>query len=139
MFEEPHEDMPGVVQLLKNNGAETILDLGCGSGRHVVYLARAGFSVYGLDNSPEGIQIGRQWLAEEGLEADLRLGSMTDRLPFDDSFFDAVISVQVIHHARIMSIRFIVQEIGRVLTKGGLVFVTVPTLRNQGVLSLDTF
>ena len=132
MFEEPHEDMPGVVQLLKNNGADTILDLGCGSGRHVVYLARAGFSVYGLDNSPEGIQIGRQWLAEEGLEADLRLGSMTDRLPFDDSFFDAVISVQVIHHARIMSIRFIVQEIGRVLTKGGLVFVTVPTLRNQG-------
>ena len=41
----------------------------------------------------------------------------------EDSFFDAVVSVQVIHHADMATIRGIVAEIGRVLKKGGLIFV----------------
>ena len=132
VFTQPHEDMTGIVQLLKNKGADTILDLGSGTGRHVVYLAQSGFSVFGLDNSPEGIAITRRWLAEEGLEADLQLQSMVEKLPYGDAFFDAVISIQVIHHADIGTIRSIVQEITRVLKKGGFLFVTVPKLKNQG-------
>jgi SAM-dependent methyltransferase len=57
---------------------------------------------------------------------------MTERFPYQDGFFDAVVSVQVIHHADIATIRGIVAEISRVLKKGGLLFVTVPELRNQG-------
>lgn len=64
VFTEPHEDMPGIVQLLKDRGASTILDLGSGTGRHIVYLARNGFSLFGLDNSSEGIEVTRQWLAQ---------------------------------------------------------------------------
>ena len=119
MFTEPHEDMPGIVQLLKDRGASTILDLGSGTGRHIVYLARNGLSVFGLDNSPEGIEATRQWLVEEGLDAGLRLQNMTERLPYGDSFFDAVISVQVIHHADIATIRRVVEEVRRVLKQGG--------------------
>lgn len=130
VFREPHEDVSIVVQLLRERGATTILDLGCGTGRHVVYLARSGFSVFGLDNSPEGIRVTRQWLEEEGLDADLRLQSMTERLPYEDGFFDAVISVQVIHHADIATIRKVVQEIMRVLRSGGFLFVTVPQLKD---------
>ena len=132
---EPHEDMPRIVQSLKDSGASTVLDLGSGTGRHVVYLARRGFTVLGLDNSPEGIAVTRRWLAEEGLEADLQLQSMTERLPYADGFFDAVISVQVIHHADIATIRKIVQEITRVLKRGGFLFVTVPGLENGGPFS----
>jgi len=132
VFIEPHEDMPRIVQRLKARGASTILDLGSGTGRHVVYLARSSFSVFGLDSSPEGISVTRQWLADQGLEAGLRLQSMTDKLPYEDAFFDAVVSVQVIHHADIATIRQVVQEIGRVLKRDGFLFVTVPKLRNQG-------
>jgi len=132
VFTEPHEDMPGIVQRLKATGARAILDLGSGTGRHVVYLARSSFSVFGLDSSPEGIRVTRQWLADQGLEADLRLQSMTQKLPYEDAFFDAVISVQVIHHADMATIRQVVQEIGRVLKRDGFLFVTVPKLRNQG-------
>lgn len=130
-FGQPHEDMPRVVELLKRNGSRTVLDLGSGSGRHVVYLAKCGFSVYGLDSSPEGIEITRNWLKQEGLAADLMLQSMTEQLPYEDNFFDAVISVQVIHHARIADIRRIVGEMARVLKKGGVVFVTVPKQKSQ--------
>lgn len=129
VFREPHEDMPRVARLLRQRGASTILDLGCGTGRHVVYLARSGFSVFGLDSSPEGIRLTREWLEDEGLDADLRLQSIAERLPYKDVFFDAVVSVQVIHHADMATIRGIVQEITRVLKPGGLLFVTVPQLK----------
>ena len=132
VFTEPHKDMPRIVQRLKTRGASTILDLGSGTGRHAVYLARSSFSVFGLDSSPEGISVTRQWLADQGLEADLRLQSMTEELPYEDAFFDAVVSVQVIHHADMATIRQVVQEIGRVLKTDGFLFVTVPKLRNQG-------
>jgi len=132
VFTQPHEDMPKIVQMLQDRGASTVLDLGSGTGRHVVYLAKNGFSVFGLDNSPEGVKATRQWLADEGLEADLRLQSMTETFPYEDGFFDAVLSVQVIHHADLATIRGIVAEISRVLKEGGFLFVTVPKLRNQG-------
>jgi len=130
-FEEPHEDIAYIVPLLAGKRARRVLDLGCGSGRHVVHLARNRFSVYGLDSSPEGIKMARARLRNEGLKASLRLQSMTKPLPFKDSFFEAVISVQVIHHATLAEIRKVVKEIARVLKKDGVVYVTVPKLRNQ--------
>ena len=132
VFREPHEDLTAVVEPLRARGAATVLDLGSGTGRHLIYLARQGFAVHGLDDSPEGIALARDWLAAEGLSADIQLGNMLERLPYDDAVFDAVISVQVIHHGTIAAIRGIVAEMTRVLKVGGLVFVTVPSLRNQG-------
>lgn len=61
----------------------------------------------------------------------LQLRSMTDKLPFEDEFFDTVVSVQVIHHANILSIRRTVEETTRVLKSGSFLFVTVSKLMNQ--------
>jgi SAM-dependent methyltransferase len=133
VFQEPHPDIPPAAQRWREQGRQRVLDLGCGSGRHVVYLAQNGFKVWGLDNSPRGLALTQQWLSEKGLVADLRLGDMTARLPYADDFFDAVISVQVIHHARAATIRHIVQEVERVLKQDGFVFISVPRLRNQGL------
>lgn len=132
-FTEPHEDMPAVVDRLKSMNADKVLDLGCGSGRHTVYLAQNGFSVHGLDGSPNGIEIARQLLAEESLSADFQLQNMTERLPYDDDFFDAVISIQVIHHERIAAVKDVISEIHRVLKSAGLAFITVPELREQAI------
>jgi SAM-dependent methyltransferase len=126
VFVEPHEDLPGIVKALKDVNAKRVLDLGSGSGRHVIYLAKHGFLVYGLDSSPEGVALTNEWLSTENLSASIQLGSMHDALPYDDAFFDGVISVQVIHHAKIAAIRKIVDEITRVLKPEGLLFLTVP-------------
>jgi len=100
--------------------------LGFGSGRHVVYFAGEGFDVYGIDISIEGLRITRSWLEEENLKANLKIGNIHEKLPYADDFFDAMISIQVIHHSKIENIRRLIEEIERVLTPSGIIFVTVP-------------
>jgi SAM-dependent methyltransferase len=131
VFSNPHPDMSGIVKLLKERQAKTVLDLGNGTGRHTVYLAKNGFTVFGLDSSPEAVQATQKWLSEEGLTADLKLGNLTEGLPYQDAFFDGVVSVQVINHGDSVTVQRIAEEITRILKPGGLLFVTVATVRNQ--------
>jgi len=131
IFVEPHEDMPRVIQQLRERNVQKVLDLGSGTGRHVIHLAKNCFSMYGLDNSEEGIKTTKQWLEAEGLTAEFALQEMNETLPWVDNFFDAIISVQVIHHATIATIQQTICEMERVLKSGGCIFVTVPKLKNQ--------
>lgn len=126
IFIQPYDEMPAFIARLKEDNAIQVLDLGCGTGRHVVYLAREGFAVCGMDNAPQGLAMTRHWLQAEGLDAELRLGDMLDRYPFEDSTFDAVLSISVIHHARLAQVQAVIAEIWRVLKPGGLAFIAVP-------------
>jgi len=120
-----HGEMTNIAKRLETRGVKRVLDLGCGSGRHTVFLAKMGFDVFGLDLAPTGLSETIQQLAEAGLTAHVTLSDI-QRLPYDDGFFDAIISVQVIHHNRIRDIEETISEMWRVLKPGGLVWVTVP-------------
>lgn len=102
---------------------KTVLDLGCGAGRHTVYLAQEGFEVYALDISPEGVERTAQWLTREGLQANLQQADIT-ALPYPDDLFDSIVSVSVLHHNTIANIRTAMAEIRRTLRPGGLLFAT---------------
>jgi len=132
IFTQPHEDLTSIISMLKERKANRVLDLGSGSGRHVVYLAGQGFFAFGIDISPSGMEMTRQWLLEKRLTADLRIQDITLKLPYDTYFFDAVFSIQVIHHATIATIQKTIKEIERVLKREGFIFITVPKLKNQG-------
>ena len=142
-WEEPHDLVMGFAAELKARGARRILDLGCGAGRHVVYLAREGFDVCGTDVSPRGLEYTRAWLDKEGLQADLQLSDMTV-IPYPDGYFDAIISTYVIHHNTLDSIRRCVAEMHRTLAPGGRVLLTVQSKRSHSygrgqLLEPDTF
>lgn len=132
VFHDPHEDLAGLIDLLHERQAHSVLDLGCGTGRHVLALAGAGFDVTGLDSAPNALSITRDRLEAAELTAELSQHDIFAPLPFPDASFDGIVSTQVIHHARIAAIRALVAEIERVLNPGGLLFVTVPRLQNQG-------
>ena len=137
VFTEPHADMEEIADLFQKDGVKRILDIGCGTGRHLVYLASKGFQMFGFDASQHAIELAEQWLNEEGLSANMIQYRMEDRFPYEDMLFDAVVSIQVIHHNRIRDIQSTVAEIERVLRPQGYIFVTVPILTGGAVSPED--
>ena len=63
-----------------------VLDIGCGAGRHSLYLQRRGLSVTALDLSPRIIELART----RGVR-DVRVADALARLPFRAGEFDTVI------------------------------------------------
>ena len=119
------------MKLIQNIEGSRILDLGCGTGRHVVYLSRQGFEVYGFDVSQKALSMTNEWLNEENLKANICEHRMEHPFPYEDNFFDAVISTQVIHHNMMKDIRKTIKEIERVLRLGGILFVTFPVFHPE--------
>lgn len=49
-------------------GGRTVVDIGCGTGRHAIELARRGWDVSGVDRSPAMLALARARAAEAGLD-----------------------------------------------------------------------
>jgi SAM-dependent methyltransferase len=129
------EPAPLVIQftdLVKSRGGIRVLDVGCGSGRHVVYLAQADLDVFGLDNSPAALRLAAGWLAEKNQTARLTLADARQPFPFQTDSFDALISTQVIHHAILTTVQATASEIARVVRSGGTILVSVPLGKDAG-------
>jgi SAM-dependent methyltransferase len=99
----------------------SVLDLGCGNGRHAIYFAREGLQAAGVDVSEQAIAWAKDWARREGLEIDFRVGDIS-KLPFPDDSFGAAVSHGVLDHVRTHLAAAAVQEVRRVLTKGGLFY-----------------
>jgi SAM-dependent methyltransferase len=125
VFRGVKKNLPEIVEIFKKKNVKKVLDLGCGSGRHVVYLAKKKFEVYGIDIAEAGIKIAKSWLKEENLKANLKKGNIYEKLPYSSNFFDAVISTGVICHNNILGIRKTIRELERVLKIGGFLFLNV--------------
>ncbi|KUK82541.1 MAG: methyltransferase type 11 [Microgenomates bacterium 39_6] len=113
------------VELLKKNKVQKVLDVGCGSGEHLLSLAKEGFKVWGFDLSFEAIEIAKKTFADAGFEADFKVASMHKKLPYKDNFFDLVYSLRTLNHGRRGNVEFTAKEMHRVLRPGGLMFITV--------------
>jgi len=127
-WRDAHQAVVEFVPGLRAAGARRILDLGCGTGRHTVYLAGQGFDVWAGDISVRGLTYARRWLAAEGLTAHLQYSDMT-ALPYHDSAFGGLVSTFVIYHGRLSDVQRTVAEIHRVLRPGGLALLTLISTR----------
>lgn len=131
VFTRVHPDMQELLTLLKEKRVKRVLDLGCGTGRHTLLLAKNRFQVYGIDISLEGVNNTRQTLNKVGLKANVSVGNIYKKLPYPDSFFDAIISIQTLHHSTTKEIKKLIGEIERILSSNGCIFITVPSKMNQ--------
>ena len=131
VFPEPFPRFNEVVDLFIGRGCSQILDLGCGSGRHTVHLAKENFKTFGLDISFTGLGLTREWLRTQGLESRIVQSDFRHPLPFREGSFSGVFSTQVIHHARMAAVRLAIQEIWRVLSSGGVAFISVAAKKDD--------
>ncbi|MEM9561271.1 MAG: class I SAM-dependent methyltransferase [Actinomycetota bacterium] len=61
-------EVDAVVELAGLDAASSVLDVGCGPGRHALELARRGHPVVGLDISRRFVELARRSAADEGLD-----------------------------------------------------------------------
>jgi SAM-dependent methyltransferase len=120
---EPHEKLSEFTSLFNRHKTARILDLGCGTGRHTVVLAKDGFDTYGCDISENGLAYAFEWLKREGLSAHLDRMDMTN-LDYPDGYFDGVISFFVIYHNPLSKIRQTISSIYRILQPGGWAYLS---------------
>jgi SAM-dependent methyltransferase len=124
---EVADEMFSFTREMRKNQCRTTYDLGCGVGRHTVFLAQQGFSVSASDISGSAIENTRTNLQQANVDAELYQLDMTE-WPFDDGQFDAVIAFNVVYHATCSEIETILAQINRVLRPQGLLFITFKSL-----------
>ncbi|SHG89217.1 cyclopropane-fatty-acyl-phospholipid synthase [Kaistia soli DSM 19436] len=81
-----------IVELLKLNGGERVLEIGCGWGAVAERLAMNGCAVTGVTLSAEQLDYATERLASAGLSADLRLEDYRDVT----GAFDRIVSIEMI-------------------------------------------
>jgi ubiquinone/menaquinone biosynthesis C-methylase UbiE len=111
---------PVVRETLGDVAGLAVLDLGCGTGRHSVWLASAGATVTGVDFSEGMLEEARR---KPGAEAVRFLAhDLHQPLPFAAGSFDRVVSGLVLEHLRDLDAFF--AEARRVLRAGGRAVVS---------------
>ncbi|MBW4078524.1 MAG: class I SAM-dependent methyltransferase [Acidobacteria bacterium] len=117
---------------LKLRSGDTVLDLGCGFGRHAFEAARRGANVVALDAGRDEVQgvaatFAAMLEAGELKDPSLRTAAVQGdalHLPFPDGTFDRVICSEVLEH--IPDDHAAMRELTRVLRAGGTMAITVP-------------
>lgn len=95
-----------------------ILELGCGPGANLWFLAREGYRTDGIDGSAVAIEQARARLASEKFQAELSVGDLA-ALPYPDASFQAVVDIAAVQHNRNADQKRILAEARRVLAPGG--------------------
>jgi tellurite methyltransferase len=114
-------------QLLKGtyDNCTRILDAGCGGGRNVVYFLRNGFEVYGVDPNPGAVAAVKELagvLAPQNSPSNFT-ATTAENLPFENEYFDLVISSAVLHFANDeQHFDNMLKSMWRVLKPGGYFF-----------------
>ena len=104
-----------------------VLDLCCGAGGPAIRMARiAGCNVVGIDNDPNGIASARMMAENQGQSARTRfeVGDATNKLPFENEFFDSLICIDAINH--LPDRGKVLKEWARVVRPQGKILFTDP-------------
>lgn len=111
-------------QIMKGRYRQTdkILDAGCGTGRNLQWFLKENMQVYGIDQNPDSITELKK--AHPELAVNRFQNCPVEQLPFEENFFDHIISSAVLHFARSTShFNNMLAEMIRVLKPGGSLFI----------------
>jgi SAM-dependent methyltransferase len=105
-----------------------VLEVGCGTGNDAARIGDLGCSVVAIDLSREAIAQAR---AKYGAKLTLLVADMSQRLPFADGAFDAVMSNVALHMFPDRVTRMIFAEVQRVTRPAGLFLFHVNAIEDR--------
>ncbi len=112
------------LHLLGNLSGKRVVELGCGGGQSAIALARQGAHVIGIDISARQLDHARKLVTDEQVTVELHRGDAADLAFVAANTVDLVLSTYVFHE--IEDIGRVLRQAHRILTRNGMVVVSVP-------------
>ena len=127
---------PHMRELVGDVSGLAVLDLGCGTGRHSLWLAASGAEVTAVDFSEGMLAEARRKPGAQGIR--FVVHDLHEGLPFEAGTFDRVVSGLVVEHLRDLAPFF--REMRRVLKPGGHAVVSAmhPAMMLRGSVARFT-
>jgi len=135
-WEEPATEVYSLLKRWQKQSFKKILDLGCGIGRHAVLFSENGFEVNACDLSKEGIEKLNKLIKAHNLSITTEISDMLS-LPYNNKSFDGLVAFHTIYHTDDIGIKKTINEIDRVLIKGGEAFITFNSKNSPDFKSAD--
>ena len=115
-----------------NNSKKRILDCGAGGkDPKIAIFQEYGYELYGIDLDADQIKYAREFASKHGITLNITKGDMRE-IPFDDEFFGFVMSYLSMVHLIKADIAIAINEIHRVLQKGGLCYINFLSSEDKG-------
>lgn len=112
----PYQELlQAIVDRANINPGQYALDAGSGTGNLAIILENKGLGVKAIDFSEAGIEIHKK----KNPQADVMLGDLSEKLPFEDRTFDLLVSNNVIYTLKKDIRPEVFKEFFRVLKPGG--------------------
>ena len=107
-----------------NDSKRSVLDLGCGLGRHSLLFAEQGFKVTAVDISDYAVHQTREKADNLGLDIRTIVCDMA-KLPFRENSFDCIFSYLSISHTDTEGFTKILTDIKKILKPNGEIYVNL--------------
>jgi len=125
---------PELEKYLETNGrAGKALDMGCGDGRHALFLAKSGYHVTGMDVSQVGLKKLESISKLQNLNSLLDLHHRDAReFNYPNDAYDLVAAVTLFDHIPKPDVLPLFEKVSNSLKKGGVIFIKVHTVKDPG-------
>jgi ubiquinone/menaquinone biosynthesis C-methylase UbiE len=95
------------------------LEVGCGTGNNLWYLAEEGYDVFGLDISSTAVLLAQEHLKKRGFYCEVQVSDLSIIL-YKDNYFDLTIDRGCLSCLQSSSLPGTIRELHRVLRPGGI-------------------
>ena len=110
---------PELLEFIESHAPGRAIDIGCGTGTNVITLARAGWTVTGVDFAPRAIYLAKQKLQAAGVRADLSVKDAT-KLSGIHGPFDLALDIGCFHSLNRMNQKRYLEQLDRILSPEGV-------------------
>ena len=121
---DPAEESYYYCKKWQHDGKRSVLDLGCGLGRHSILFAQHGFKVTAVDISDYAVKQTREKADKLGLDIRTLTCDMA-KLPFRENSFDCIFSYLSISHTDTEGFAKILTDIKKILKPDGEIYVNL--------------